>query len=411
MKYIKARIITIGDEILFGQITDTNSQWIADQLTQIGIKVGSTLSIADTAEAIKNAVEESFGVADLIIMTGGLGPTKDDVTKNTLTQFFGDTLEINPVAEKHVESFFTKRGLPFTEINRQQAALPTKAEYVHNEGGTAPGMWFNYNSKVLVSMAGVPSEMKGIMLNEVLPRIKERFVTPTITHQFIKTMGIGESFLSTKIAGWEDSLPENMKLAYLPTLAEVKLRLTVFGDTAGLDQKVHEVLPLISEYVYSLEDIELEEAVGKLLLEQNSTLSTAESCTGGQIAHLITRIAGSSAYFLGSVVSYANSVKEEVLKVKPETLSNFGAVSEQTVIEMAEGVRKLTGSSYAVSTSGIAGPGGGTPEKPVGTIWIAATNGDKTITKKLNLGRSREQNILYTSKAALNTLRLLISTK
>lgn len=411
MKYIKARIITIGDEILFGQITDTNSQWIADQLTQIGIKVESTLSIADTAEAIESAVEESFGLADIIIMTGGLGPTKDDVTKNTLTQFFGDTLEINLVAEKHVESFFTKRGLPFTDINRLQAALPTKAEYVHNEGGTAPGMWFNYNGKVLVSMAGVPSEMKGIMLNEVLPRIKERFETPTITHQFIKTMGIGESFLSAKIANWEDSLPENMKLAYLPTLAEVKLRLTVFGDTTGLDQKVYEVLPLISEYVYSLEDIELEEVVGKLLLEQNSTLSTAESCTGGQIAHLITRIAGSSAYFLGSVVSYANSVKEEVLKVKPETLSNFGAVSEQTVIEMAEGVLKLTGSSYAVSTSGIAGPGGGTPEKPVGTIWIAATNGDKTITKKLTLGRSREQNILYTSKAALNTLRLLISTK
>lgn len=408
-----AEIVTIGDEILYGQITDTNSQWMADRLSALGIKVLRTTSIADTAQEITAILNESLKRSDLVLITGGLGPTKDDVTKKTLCDYTGDRLEINTRAEAHIRQLFESRGLPFTEMNRQQAAIPSRCEYLHNAAGTAPGMWFSLDKKVVVSMAGVPSEMKYLMSHEVLPRIRERFKTPPLTHRYIKTIGIGESFLAEKIAQWEDSLPPHIRLAYLPSVAEVMLRLTAFGENtdAELEQKVTEVLPLIGKYVYATEDISLEEAIGKLLLSQNATLSTAESCTGGNIAHQVTKIAGSSDYFLGTVVSYANSAKLDILKVKSETLSNFGAVSEPTVIEMAEGVQRLTGSTFAVSTSGIAGPGGGTPDKPVGTIWMAATNGRETVTRKLNLSKDRLTNIIYTTKAALNLLRLQLTGK
>ena len=408
MQKIKAEIVTIGDEILYGHITDTNSQWMANALSQLGIVVVRTTSIADTKEEIVSILNETLKRSDIVLLTGGLGPTKDDVTKKTLCDYTNDVLEINTIAEEHVKNLFETRGLPFTEINRQQAAIPSKSTYLHNAAGTAPGMWFEIDGKVVVSMAGVPREMTYLMTAEVLPKLKSKFETTEITHRYIKTIGIGESFLAEKIADWENELPGNMKLAYLPSTGEVMLRLTGFGQNleTQLDQKIKEVLPIIGDHVYALENITIEEAIGKLLLEENATLSTAESCTGGNISRLVTRIAGSSAYFLGSVVSYANSAKLDILKVKSETLSNFGAVSEDTVIEMAEGVRKLTGSTYAVSTSGIAGPGGGTSEKPVGTIWLAATNGETTVTKKLNLGKDRLSNIEYTSKAALNLLRL-----
>ena len=410
MKLITADIITIGDEILFGQIIDTNSQWMANELTQIGIKVNEIISISDQKEEITQTLKYCLKRSDIVLMTGGLGPTNDDVTKNTLTEFTNDHLIINPVAEEHVKGLFEKRGLPFTEINRMQAAVPSQCTYLHNEKGTAPGMWFDLNNQVMVSMAGVPHEMKYLMTAEVLPRLKKKFQTPAINHRFIKTIGIGESFLADKIRIWEENQPENMKLAYLPSAGEVILRLTGFGENTDnlMEREVEKLTPLVEKYIYAYENITLEEAIGKLLLSQNATLSTAESCTGGNIAHLITRIAGSSAYFLGSVVSYANSAKLNILKVKSETLSNFGAVSEETVIEMALGVQKLTGSDFAVSTSGIAGPGGGTPEKPVGTIWIAVTNGIQTVTKKLSLGNDRLYNIGYTSKAALNLLRIQI---
>jgi nicotinamide-nucleotide amidase len=408
MRKIKAEIITIGDEILFGHITDTNSKWLANALSELGIKVVRTTSIADTKEAIVGILNEALERSDILLLTGGLGPTKDDVTKNTLCQYTDDFLQINAIAEAHVRGIFETRGLPFTEINRQQAAIPSKCTYLHNAGGTAPGMWFEINEKVVVSMAGVPKEMTYLMTAEVLPRLKSRFNSDPITHRYIKTIGIGESFLAEKIAEWENGLPQNMKLAYLPSTGEVMLRLSGFGQNLEdlMNQKVKDLLGLIDEYVYALENISLEEAMGKLFLDESSTLSTAESCTGGNISHLITKVSGSSAYFLGSIVSYANSAKLDILKVKPETLSNFGAVSEETVIEMAENVRKLTGSTYAISTSGIAGPGGGTPEKPVGTIWLAATNGKITVTKKLSLGKDRLTNIAYTSKAGLNLLRL-----
>lgn len=413
MNIITAEIITIGDEILFGQITDTNSQWMANQLTELGIVVRKITSISDQKEDIISTVENSLKNFNIVLLTGGLGPTKDDVTKNALAELTHDTLIINKQAEEHVKQFFVERGLPFSEINRQQAAIPSKCQYIHNETGTAPGMWFNVNKSILVSMPGVPFEMKHLMNTLILPKLKEHFQLPPIVHRFIKTAGIGESFLAEKIEKWEDNLPKNIKLAYLPSVSEVLLRLSGFGQNVEieLEKQVQEVLPIIDEYVYATENISLEEALGKLLLEENSTLSTAESCTGGNISHLITKISGSSAYFLGTVVSYANSAKLDILKVVPETLSKFGAVSEQTVIEMALGVQKLTGSTYAISTSGIAGPGGGTPEKPVGTIWMAVTNGQETITKKLSLKNDRLRNIEYTSKAALNLLRLQLSKK
>lgn len=406
MRIIRAEIITIGDEILYGHILDTNSQWMAARLSELGIKVTKIISISDTREAILQTVRQSD--ADLQLITGGLGPTKDDVTKTTLCEFTQDELQIHPVAEAHVRELFESRGLPFTEINRLQAAIPSKCEYLHNATGTAPGMWFNHQNRIIVSLPGVPVEMKYLMSEEVIPKVKERLNPALLAHAYLKTVGIGESFLAEKIAHWEESLPEDMKLAYLPDLAEVKLRLSSLGGHTEeeLQRKFEEIIPLIDAFVYAKEDITLEKCIGELLLEQNATLSTAESCTGGNIAHHITKVAGSASYFLGSVVSYANSVKLDILKVKSETLSNFGAVSEETVTEMALGVQRLTGSTYAIATSGIAGPGGGTPGKPVGTIWMAVTNGNETITKKLNLKRDRLGNIEYTTKAALNLLRL-----
>lgn len=413
MEWITAEIITIGDEILYGQILDTNSKWIAEKLGLYGIKVKEIITVADDKTQFLRTLEESIQRTDVILLTGGLGPTKDDITKIALAEFTNDQLEINQIAEKHVKAIFERRGLPFTEANRQQAAIPKNCTYLHNEKGTAPGMWFEYNDKIIVSMPGVPHEMKYLMEAEVLPRLEERFDTAEIHHRFIRTIGIGESFLAGKIADWEDNLPENFRLAYLPHIGEVTLRLTAYGANVDkeLDQRIENLTPLIQKYVYAQEDIEIEEVVARLLLDENSKLSSAESCTGGNISHKITKMAGSSAYFLGTVVSYANSAKLNILKVKSETLSNFGAVSEETVTEMALGVRELTGSDYAVATSGIAGPSGGTPQKPVGTIWIAATNGRKTKTQKLMLGKDRLTNIEHSSKAALNLLRMQILKK
>lgn len=413
MEWITAEIITIGDEILYGQILDTNSKWMAEKLGLFGIKVKEIITVADNKEQFLRILTESTQRSDVILLTGGLGPTKDDITKLALAKFTNDQLAVNKTAEEHVRNIFERRGLPFTETNRQQAAIPEKCTYLHNEKGTAPGMWFDYNGKVIVSMPGVPHEMRYLMEAEVLPRLEERYDTPDIHHRFIRTMGIGESFLAEKIIEWENNLPDNFRLAYLPNVGEVMLRLTGYGANVDkeLDKRVENLIPLIKKHVYAQENIEIEEVVARLLLEENTKLSTAESCTGGNIAHKITKMAGSSSYFLGSVVSYANSAKLNILKVKSETLSNFGAVSEETVTEMALGVRKITGSDYAIATSGIAGPGGGTPEKPVGTIWIAATNGQKTKTQKLMLGKDRLTNIEHSSKAALNLLRMQILKK
>ena len=416
MKIIYAEVITIGDEILYGQITDTNSKWISEELDKIGIKTIRKSSVGDQKQQILNILDESLQRADIVLITGGLGPTKDDITKKTLAEYFNDELEINLHAEEFIRGFFEKRGRPFTELNRQQAAIPSKCTYLHNATGTAPGMWFEYNGKVIVSMPGVPLEMKYLLSNEVIPRLKSKFELPEIIHKIIRTIGLGESFLAERIENWEDSLPEYIKLAYLPSFGEVKLRLTGMGENRSkveeqIELEVKKLIPLIEEHIFSFENEEIEKSIGKILNKSETSLSVAESCTGGYLSHLLTSIPGSSAYFMGGVVSYSNEAKMDVLKVKQETLTKFGAVSEQTVIEMAEGVRNVMKTTYGIATSGIAGPDGGTDEKPVGTVWLAVTDGKQTLTKKLSLGKIRIVNIEYSAKAALNFLRILTKGK
>lgn len=410
MKIIRAEIITIGDEILYGQITDTNTQWISAELDKIGIKTVRKSSVGDTEEAILSILEEATTRADVILITGGLGPTKDDITKKTMCKHFGMELGINQEALEEVTRFFESRGRALTEINRQQAFLPVGCTYIPNKLGTAPGMWFDQSDTVFISMPGVPYEMKGMMSTTILPLLQVYFNTPTIVHRIIRTVGIGESILSETIADWEDNLPSHIKLAYLPSMANVKLRLTGIGADATLlteeiNQQINKVLPIIRPFVYGYEQDELEQVIGKLLSEKGQTLATAESCTGGYVSHLITSVPGSSSYFVGGVVSYSNEVKNKQLGVLSETLIQFGAVSEQTIIEMAEGVRKTLSADYGIATSGIAGPDGGTPDKPVGTVWIAVASPQRTFTRKLQLGGFRQQIIHNATIALLNLLR------
>jgi len=410
MKTITAEVVTIGDEILFGQITDTNTQWISTELTKIGIRTVRKSSVGDQKAAILQILQEATERADLVILTGGLGPTKDDITKQTLCQFFGTELAINEEALAFVTEFFARRGRDLTEFNRLQAALPTNATYLANDWGTAPGMWFVENETVYVSLPGVPFEMKNLMQHRVIPRLQQHFHTPVIYHRMIRTVGIGESFLAETIASWEDTLPAHIRLAYLPSFGQVKLRLTATGTDRDVlaeevDAQVARVMPLIESYVYGFDEDELETVIAPLLKARNWTLATAESCTGGYLASRITSVPGSSAYFWGSVISYSNEIKVGQLGVRPETLAAHGAVSEETVREMAEGVRRALGTDVALSTSGIAGPDGGTPDKPVGTIWIACATEGRTITRLLKLGTHREWNIQHTAVQALNLLR------
>lgn len=407
---VRAEVITIGDEILFGQITDTNTQWIGTELTNIGIRPIRKSSVGDTEAAILEVLAEAEARADVILITGGLGPTKDDITKTTMCKYFDTELVINEHALEIITSFFVKRGRPMTELNRQQAALPKACTYIANYWGTAPGMWFERNGKVFISMPGVPFEMKNLMTNAILPKLKAFFETPVIQHKMIRTVGIGESFLAERIEAWEDALPPHIRLAYLPSFGQVKLRLTATGTDAEQlkaenQAQVDKVLPLIQEFVFGFDNDEMETVVGRLLKEQGQTVATAESCTGGYVSHLLTKIPGSSHYFVGGIVSYSNEVKINQLGVKPETLAEFGAVSEATVIEMSEGVRQRLGTTYGIAASGIAGPDGGSEEKPVGTIWIACAGPSGTVTQKLQLGKFREQNIQYTGIYLLNLLR------
>lgn len=409
----RAEIITIGDEILFGQIVDTNTQWIGTQLTDIGIRPVRKTSVGDNRPDILDAFRQASQRVNVVIVTGGLGPTRDDITKHTFCEYFGTELEINQDALALVTEFFAKRGRTMTELNIQQAALPKNCTYIPNLWGTAPGMWFEKDEVIYVSLPGVPYEMKSLMEFEILPRLKARFSTQIIQHKSIRTIGIGESFLAEKIAGWEDALPEHIRLAYLPHFGQVKLRLTATGtDQAVIERELSEqvtsVLPLIEEYVFGYDSDELETVIGTLLMNSNATIATAESCTGGYVANQITSIPGSSRYYEGSVVSYSNEVKLNVLGVSGETLEAYGAVSEQTAREMAEGARKVMNTTFAISTTGIAGPDGGTPEKPVGTVWIACATPEETFTQLLTLRNNRKINIELTSSYALNLLRKTI---
>ncbi|MGB3182594.1 MAG: competence/damage-inducible protein A [Cyclobacteriaceae bacterium] len=414
MQHVKAEVLTIGDEILYGQILDTNTQWISTHLDAAGIRVIRRSTIGDNREDILEAFKAAEERADLVLITGGLGPTNDDLTKPCLAAYYNVPLDMHEGALRHITHLFTSRGRELTPLNRRQAELPANCTMLLNENGSAPGMWFDERDTVFISMPGVPFEMKALMKNEVLPRLRERFSLPVIYHKMIHTAGIGESWLSDMIKDWEDNLPPHIRLAYLPGLGMVRLRLTATGDNRQrLEQEVagqvEKVMPQISKYVYGYDGISLEEAAGKMLREANRTLSTAESCSGGHLAHLITRIPGSSDYYTGGVVSYDNKVKTGQLGVLEEFIEQHGAVSEEVVKQMAKGVRRLLGTDYALATSGVAGPGGGSEEKPVGTIWIACSDSEGTIAKKLQLTTDRLVNIQYTSAACLNMLRLRMS--
>jgi nicotinamide-nucleotide amidase len=407
---IKAELLTIGDEILFGQIVDTNSQWMSVELTNVGIRVVRKTSVSDTEAEILTAFAEAETRADIILITGGLGPTSDDLTKPCLAKHFGCELQIHEEALREVTEFFKSRGRELTEVNRQQAALPVCCEKITNVNGTAPGMWFNKNGKVFVSMPGVPHEMKTMMTNIILPKLVKEFQPPMIRHKIIRTAGIGESFLSEKIKSWEESLPEHIKLAYLPSPGQVKLRLTAYGTDkekleAENDALATTLLPLAGEYIFGFNDDELEVVIGKMLLERKATIAVAESCTGGYLSHLFTSVPGSSAYFRGGVITYANDIKVNTLNINESTLQTAGAVSEEVVREMAANVRKKLNATVGVATSGIAGPDGGTPEKPVGTVWIAYADENKTVARKLQLSKERMINIRLSAVSLLNFIR------
>jgi len=405
-----AHIITIGDEILIGQIIDTNSAWMGQQLNMQGIQVGKIVTVSDKQRDITNAVDAAFSEADIILLTGGLGPTKDDITKKALTDYFGVEMRFSESTYNRIQRLFQKFGKTMTEAHHEQSYMPSNADLLMNKMGTAPGMWFEHDGKVLVSMPGVPYEMKYLMEAEVLPKLKNQFPGKPISHRTILTVGEGESRIAERIDPFLEALPPNIKMAYLPGTGQVRLRMTGIGDDENelnrlLDKKVEELKPFISEFIFGFEKEKLEEVVGKMLLEKGKTLSTAESCTGGFLAHKITSIPGSSAYFSGSVIAYSNAVKMNQLQVKPSTLKMQGAVSEETVKEMVRGTLDMLKTDIVIAISGIAGPDGGTPEKPVGTIWIGIGDKKNTKTYQLNLWKDRMKNIEYTTTVALNVIR------
>ncbi len=402
-------IITIGDELLIGQVVDTNSAWMGQELSLAGFKVKQITSISDDEQAILTSLDDAKKRADVILITGGLGPTKDDITKITLCKYFNTNLVFNQPAYDNIEILFKRRGREVTLTNRKQAEVPENCMVLQNKNGTAPGMLFEQHGRVFVSMPGVPYEMKSMMTDDVLPFLKKKFTTPKIIHKTIITQGIGESFLSDMISDWENNLPANMKLAYLPSSSMVRLRLTATGNAIHLahevDEQLKKVLPIIEKYVFGFDDDTLQEIVGKLLLKSGKKLALAESCTGGYISHLITSIPGSSVYYTGSIVAYAYEIKEDYLDVPKQVLASKGAVSEEVVIQMAKQVKENFKTDYAIAVSGIAGPDGGTADKPVGTVWIAVATPNHITAKRFQFGTNRMRNIEITSYTALNMLR------
>lgn len=412
---MKATVITIGDEILIGQIVDTNSAWIGQKFSELGVKLHEIISVGDEASQIVSALDRAKATSQIVLMTGGLGPTKDDITKKTLVEYFNTELVLNEEVWEKMKQIFEKRGLQVLEMNRSQAMIPKACTMLPNARGTAQGMWFDVEGVVFVSMPGVPHEMKHLMETQVIPKLGDRFNFPKIVHATIMTAGAGESTIATMLGGFEEQLPANYKLAYLPDLGVVKLRLTAHGNTDDLSAEVQaqkeRMKAILGNYFYAEGEERLEVTLGKMLQQQGATISFAESCTGGYIAHLFTSIPGSSKYFEGGVVSYANAVKQSVLGVSAGTLEKFGAVSEETVREMLAGLFTTTKTTYGIAITGIAGPDGGSPDKPVGTVWIAVGAANNVVAKKFQFFPSRLENIRVFSNAALNLMRLFIDNK
>jgi len=411
---MNAEIITIGDEILIGQIVDTNSAWIAEELNKIGIKVTLIKTISDDANQIVDALNLSKQNVDLIIITGGLGPTSDDITKQTLASYFGSTLVRNKDVENHINELMQKRSIQKLERNMRQADVPSNCKIIFNSVGTAPGMWFEKENTIFISTPGVPFEMKAIMTEGIIPELKEKFNLKNIYHKTILTKGLPESVLAEKLQDFENQLHKSIKLAYLPSPECIKLRFSIYeGDYQTnvdiIEKEIQKLNEILAENIFGENNQTLAEVIGEKLKISNKTISTAESCTGGNIAHLITEIAGCSEYFKGSVVAYSNEIKHNVLGVSNKNLSEYGAVSQQVVEEMASGAIKLFDTDFAVATSGIAGPDGGTKDKPVGTVWIAVASREKVISKKYIFYKFRDLNIKFASNMALDMLRIFVN--
>ncbi len=407
---MKAEIITIGDEIIIGQVTDTNSSYIAEELNKIGIEIIRITSVPDNKASISDALDNAKEKADITIMTGGLGPTGDDITKNTLAEYFNSTLVINQDILDRIKTFLSNRSMEVTERNIKQAELPDNCKIILNSYGTASGMWFEEYGKIFISLPGVSYEMKSMITNDIIPEFKKRFKLPVIIHKTILTNGMTESEMAEHLKDWESQLPANIKLAYLPSPGILRLRLSGTGiDKSELENEIKtqtsNLLKLISDYVFGYDEDRIEEITGKLLAEHNLTVAAAESCTGGKISELITSVPGSSAYFKGSVIAYLNEIKISLLGVSENDIANYGAVSEKVVKAMAENTMNLYNTDYAIATSGIAGPSGGTAQKPVGTTWIAIASKNETIARKFSFGEHRGRNIQKTSVTALNMLR------
>lgn len=413
---MKAEIITIGDEILIGQTIDTNSAWIANRLNLIGVDIRRIISISDKKSEIIKALNDAQKDVDLILITGGLGPTNDDITKQTLAEYFNSKLVLNNDILQHIEQFVLKRKGDMNERNIKQAEVLENCTILKNNIGTAPGMLFDLDGKMVISMPGVPFEMKELMNNHVIPLLKSKQQDLHIIHKIILTQGLPESKLAEVLEEWEGRLPDFISLAYLPSPGIIKLRLTAKGTDklkleSHIKDQVNKLETIIPELICGYDSEKLEELIGQELLKTGKTLSTAESCTGGHIASLITSISGSSEYFKGSIVAYSNEIKNKILHVKKSDIGTYGAVSKQVVEQMAIGSCAVLNTDYAISTSGIAGPNGGTKEKPVGTTWIAVSDGKNTISELHVFGDQRERNIQRASRTALNMLLKLINQK
>ena len=413
MKNIYATIITIGDELLIGQVIDTNSAWIAQQLNKIGIAVKKRISVGDVADEIWNALDIESKGAYIVLITGGLGPTSDDITKSLLCKYFKGKLIVDEGAFQNVKRLFEKvYHKPVTEVNLKQAEVPDVCEVIQNRRGSAPGMLFHKGKTTFISMPGVPYEMQGIM-GDVIPYLKKKFTLPEIIHKTILTAGIGESAIAEILTNFEKQLPKKIRLAYLPNYGMVRLRLTTSGsDKAATEKMIHDqfiqLKKLVKNYMVTDRDETMEVVIGKILLKHKKTISTAESCTGGAIASLITSVPGSSAYYEGSIVSYSYDIKESLLNVKKETLEKYGAVSEETVTEMLVGLLNKMNTDFGIAVSGIMGPDGGTADKPVGTVWIAVGNKEKHVCQKLKQRFERKKNIEVTAVMALNIMRKFV---
>ena len=410
---VKVEIITIGDEILIGQIVDTNSAWMSVELNKAGFEIVQITSVHDDAAHIVASLELALERADVVLFTGGIGPTKDDITKQTLCRHFGMQLVFNDEVYKNIEQVLVNRSRAVNELTRTQAFVPDGCTVIQNRVGTAPVTWFEKDGKVIVSMPGVPYEMKHIMSTEVIPRLAERFKTPTIIHKNVIVQGYPESALAMKIADWENALPEDIHLAYLPNNGIIKLRLSGISDDPlllefSINQQIAGLTEILADAIVAYDDTPVEEMIGNLLTAKGMTLATAESCTGGFIAHKITSVPGSSQYFKGSVIAYSNEVKVNVLNVLAGDIEQYGAVSKEVVEQMAVNVRKLLKTDVAIATSGIAGPDGGTEEKPVGTVWIAVSFPNGVLSRDFKFGNVRIQNIERAAQSAILMLKDVI---